>query len=211
MNGQATRIAIVDNDPRALQSLSVSIERLLELATITFAATQGQEALAYCSKVDLWVLDMSLEDLQGPDLCRQLRGSAINATVPVLGVTSFSLGRYRDALIAAGGQALVDKSDDHAIIRAARLLLRGEAFAGFETADNAHRRIQREEEQHQKLTKREQEVIGLISEGMLDSDVAFRLGITQDTVRKHMQHVLHKLGFSTTRQAALYWSNKHSH
>lgn len=52
------------------------------------------------------------------------------------------------------------------------------------------------------LTDREREVLRLISQGSRDRDVAQGLGITEQTVQKHVQNILSKLGVQNRTQAA---------
>lgn len=52
---------------------------------------------------------MSLEGMQGPEVCRRMR--LMDWSTPILGMTSFSLNRYRVPLTAAGAQGLVEKDE----------------------------------------------------------------------------------------------------
>lgn len=71
------RVALVDNDPRALESLSLLIEAKVPTAYVVWTATSGDEAIERCQRNDdnlnLLVLDMSMEGLQGPAICHRIR------------------------------------------------------------------------------------------------------------------------------------------
>jgi two-component system, NarL family, nitrate/nitrite response regulator NarL len=54
------------------------------------------------------------------------------------------------------------------------------------------------------LTNRETEVIGLVTEGCSNKDVALRLGITEDTVKRHLTNIFDKVGMSTRLELALF-------
>jgi DNA-binding NarL/FixJ family response regulator len=54
------------------------------------------------------------------------------------------------------------------------------------------------------LTHRETEVIGLVTEGCSNKDVALRLGITEDTVKRHLTNIFDKVGMSTRLELALF-------
>lgn len=157
------RIALVDNDPRALDSLSAVIACKVPTAYVVWTATSGDEAIERCqdanSNISLLILDMSMEGLQGPATCRRLR--LMGKHMPILGATSFSIKSYRDKLVEA------------------------------ETAPS--------------LTVREEQIISLCAEGMLDREIAERLGISEATIRKHMQSILRKLNCKTSRQAVALW------
>jgi LuxR family maltose regulon positive regulatory protein len=51
------------------------------------------------------------------------------------------------------------------------------------------------------LTRREQEVLGLLAEGASNQDIARSLVISLDTVKKHVSNLLGKLGATSRTQA----------
>lgn len=54
------------------------------------------------------------------------------------------------------------------------------------------------------LTQREIEVIGLVTEGCSNREVALRLTITEDTVKRHLTNIFDKVGMSTRLELALF-------
>jgi DNA-binding NarL/FixJ family response regulator len=52
------------------------------------------------------------------------------------------------------------------------------------------------------LTRREQEIAGLLAEGLSNKEIAGRLVISQRTVETHVDHVLSKLGITSRAQVA---------
>lgn len=67
-----------------------------------------------------------------------------------------------------------------------------------------------EEETSPRLTVREEQIISLCADGMLDREIAERLDISESTVRKHMQGILKKLNCKTARQAVALWVRSHA-
>jgi DNA-binding NarL/FixJ family response regulator len=53
------------------------------------------------------------------------------------------------------------------------------------------------------LTRREREVLRLLSDGMTNAEIAARLFIAPSTVKVHVRHIFEKLGVHTRLQAAL--------
>lgn len=106
------RILMVDNDKRAIEALTALLSKALPNAYVADDVTDGTKALSLCraygNQYDIILLDMSLEGLQGPDICKRIR--LINNSTPILAMTSFSLNRYRNSAIESGAQGLVDKS-----------------------------------------------------------------------------------------------------
>src|SRR5262249_54292646 len=54
-----------------------------------------------------------------------------------------------------------------------------------------------------RLTPREQEILGYLSKGYVDKEVAQRLGISAWTVHGHLQSIFRKLGVHTRTEAAV--------
>jgi DNA-binding CsgD family transcriptional regulator len=55
------------------------------------------------------------------------------------------------------------------------------------------------------LTEREREVAGLVAAGMTNRQVAERLHVTVDTVKKHIANVLRKTGCTSRTRLAVLW------
>lgn len=127
------RIALVDNDPRALDSLSAVIASKVPTAYVVWTATSGCEAIERCQDanghVSLLILDMSMEGLQGPATCRRLR--LMGQRMPILGATSFSINSYRDKLVEAGAQGLVGKENADQLAQIIMRMCNGEVMEGL--------------------------------------------------------------------------------
>ena len=55
-----------------------------------------------------------------------------------------------------------------------------------------------------RLTKRESEVLKQLAFGLTNKDIAKALGISYETVKEHVQHILRKIGVSDRTQAAVW-------
>ena len=132
------------------------------------------------------------------------------ATTTVKGITSFSINSYRSRLMEAGAQGLIGKEDSDQLAKAIERLCGGNVMEGFEPPALANVRIRREEETSPRLTVREEQIISLCADGMLDREIAEQLDISESTVRKHMQGILKKLNCKTARQAVALWVRSHA-
>jgi DNA-binding NarL/FixJ family response regulator len=54
------------------------------------------------------------------------------------------------------------------------------------------------------LSKRERETLTLLAEGLSNSQIAERLGISEKTVRNHLSHLFDKLGVWSRAQAIVF-------
>ena len=58
--------------------------------------------------------------------------------------------------------------------------------------------------QYKTLTKREIEVLKLLSHGLLNKEIAFKLDISEKTVKNHVSNIFKKIEVSDRTQAAVY-------
>lgn len=207
-----TRIAIVDNDRRAADSIVAFLAEHFPPSRLIWCCASGYEAILRCeeseTKPDLLLLDMSLEGLQGTETCQRIRMS--NCDIRILAMTSFSLNHYRNAAIRAGAQGIADKSNDDDLTASIQTIMGNRSAPGFDDPKTAYIRLNRAGTRDN-LSPREHEIINLCAtEGLLDNEIASRLGISTATVRKHLQHVLAKIGAQTSRQAVSLWLTKHN-
>ena len=54
------------------------------------------------------------------------------------------------------------------------------------------------------LTRRENEVLKQLAFGLTNKEIARALGISYETVKEHVQHILRKVGVSDRTQAAVW-------
>jgi DNA-binding NarL/FixJ family response regulator len=59
----------------------------------------------------------------------------------------------------------------------------------------------------EKLTKREQEILALLSKGALYKEISDTLGISVTTVRTHLKHIYEKLHVQSRTEAAVKFLN----
>jgi response regulator RpfG family c-di-GMP phosphodiesterase len=114
---QASTILIVDDEPLGQETLSALLAgHGYHLAF----ASNGQDALAQTAALtpDLILLDVMMPDLNGFDVCRQLRADPRLAEVPIILVTALDDRDARLRGIEAGADDFVSKPFDRAELRA---------------------------------------------------------------------------------------------
>ena len=157
------KILLVDDDKIVIEALTDLFKRILPAVGIVDSATSGVEALElFASNADqyaLVLLDMSLEGMQGPEVCRRMR--LADCSTPILGMTSFSLNRYRVPLAAAGAQGLVGKGDETQLEQAVSRVLSGCFLPGFETPMAAYARLKCDTQAESTLTNMQETIMNL--------------------------------------------------
>jgi DNA-binding NarL/FixJ family response regulator len=163
----------------------------------TREAVSGEEALVAAREEQprLVVLEVCLPDICGYEICRELRDE-FGENLPIVlvsGIRTEPFDRVAGFLIGADDYLAKPFSPDELVARVRRLARRSSPLASGITS---------------KLTRREQEVLLLLSEGLGQMEIASRLFISEKTVGSHIQHILAKLGVRSRAQAvALAYRN----
>ena len=164
------------------------VKELLE--SIGYATTQLTSGAAVLSAVAekrpaAILLDVQLPDLNGYEVCRELRnryGDSI-AIVFISGERTEALDRSGGLLIGADDYLTKPVDPGELIARVTRLVERPRS-----NGDGA-----RSNGKLESLTQREHEVLDLLAEGLRQDEIAARLVISPKTVATHIQRVLGKL------------------
>jgi two-component system, cell cycle response regulator DivK len=93
----------------------ILICRLLEKAGFqTLRAVTGMEGfeMALKERPDFIILDIQLPDIEGTEVLRRIRSSAIGKTISVIAMTSYAMSGDREKLLAAGCDGYIEKPID---------------------------------------------------------------------------------------------------
>ncbi len=147
-----------------------------------------------------------MPELDGVSAMQELRGRGSASRVIVL--TSFlDDDRLMPAIEAGAAGYLLKDVEPAELARAVRAAHAGEAIIDPTAAARlVHTIAQRQRSpvsDHERLTRREREVLELIAGGRSNKRIAAELGISEKTVKNHVGHLLEKLGVADRTQAAL--------
>src|SRR5829696_245655 len=180
-------------------------------------ASTGQEAVEMCRRLepDLVLMDVRMPEMDGITATRQIKRE--RPGVSVLMVTMHENPDYLLEALDAGaaGYVLKDTPADR-LINAVHRTLDGESALNQELATRLLRQLA-EEKQHDKssrpsqprepledaLTPRETEVLGLLTTGQTNQQIAQTLSISKGTAKVHVERIIRKLGVSDRTQAAV--------
>ncbi|MCI1901876.1 MAG: response regulator transcription factor [Bifidobacteriaceae bacterium] len=217
------KIAIVDNDPLTLRTLTEAMPRIIKHGTVIWSALDGAAAVRQCSEPDkvpsILLVDISLNSMTGMDVCRAIR--LVNGTLPILLITAFPLERYIRAACDAGAQGIVGKADVKTLRCAVCTLLKGGVWGSvdathegpmpsFEVPAIAFIRLRREyieqSETHTvELSAHEARVLELCAQGLSLTSVAREFHVTPSTARTLAKRARQKLGATSLSQAVVLW------
>lgn len=158
---------------------------------------------------DVILMDLVMEVMDGIESTKKILGEWPKAKILI--VTSFIDDEKVYPAIQAGASGyLLKTSTAREIADAIRATQRGERVLEPEvTTKIVQQATKPRKELHEDLTKREQEVLLLISEGKSNQEIADQLFITLKTVKTHVSNILAKLEVEDRTQAAIYAFKHH--
>ena len=158
---------------------------------------------------DVILMDLVMEVMDGIESTKKILGEWPAAKILI--VTSFIDDEKVYPAIQAGASGyLLKTSTAREIADAIRATQRGERVLEPEvTTKIVQQATEPRKELHEDLTKREQEVLLLISEGKSNQEIADQLFITLKTVKTHVSNILAKLEVEDRTQATIYAFKHH--
>jgi DNA-binding NarL/FixJ family response regulator len=171
-------------------------------------AASGNEALRMAkeSQPDVMLLDIRMPDGDGLSALQQIKQE--HPELPVLMLSTYDNPTYVSRAVTLGASGYILKgSGREKLLQSIRAAAEGEAtwtreemrrMTGAMAAPRAAGDLEAA------LTQRETEVLTHLAHGLTNKQIADRLGISYETVKEHVQHILRKIGVADRTQAAVW-------
>lgn len=192
------------------QVVRLGLKNILEGTgvVVTAEATSGEEVLekVAAEKPDVVLMDVRMPKGDGLHVLGRLKLDY--PELPIILFSSYDNPTYIARAVALGAAAYVLKHDTRErLLETIQLAVRGESAWTREelrrvTGALATPRVVSDVEVP--LTQRESEVLRQLANGLTNKEIALALGISYETVKEHVQHILRKIGVSDRTQAAVW-------
>ena len=200
------RILIAD-DHEVVRSGLKSLVAATDIEVVA-EASSGEEAIRLADehKPDVVLLDIRMPDGDGLTALGRIRLE--HPDMPVIMLSTYDNPTYIARAVALGASGyLLKGSSRERLFDAIHKVAKGEsAWARDElrrvSGALATPRVSADIEVP--LTKRESEVLRQLAYGLTNKEIAQALGISYETVKEHVQHILRKVGVSDRTQAAVW-------
>ncbi len=198
---QPIRVMLVDDHTMVRRGLATFLKVFDDLQ-LAGEAESGEAAIQLCAEVkpDVILMDMVLPVMDGATATRVIRQQFPH--VQVIALTSFKEGDLIKNALESGaiGYLLEDVSADE-LAGAIRAAHSGHTTLSPEVAQALVQTVQQPSMPDFDLTERECEVLDLMVEGLNNTQIARKLGISPSTIKSHVSNILSKLGAASRTEA----------
>jgi DNA-binding NarL/FixJ family response regulator len=201
------RLVIVDDHPLVRRGLCELFGEEADIEVVD-AVGNGERAVStvLAQQPDVVLMDLSMPGMDGIEATRRLL--AVRPETPVVMLSSFDdHERVMEALDSgAVGYILKDAESDE-LLRGVRAAASGDSPLSPRAA-RALLTARRGRRPFEELTVRELDVLRLVARSLSNKQIAWRLSISEKTVKAHMTSIFGRIGVGDRTQAAL-WAQRH--
>ena len=167
----------------------------------------GREAIkaAVIDKPDVIIMDLAMPDTDGFTATAEINRVAPEVAVLVLTMSDDDITITKAMRAGARGYLLKGATKEE-ILRAVTAVADGQAIFGPAVAQRVLARLATpftDEDPFPQLTRREHDVLSLLAQGLSNSAIADRLGLSLKTVNNNTSSIFNKLNVATRTEAEI--------
>ena len=201
------RVLITDDQTLFRSGLAKLLEADKRIEVIGEAG-DGEEAIEMVDSMspNVVLMDLKMPNLDGVEATARI--TQAHPEVKVLVLTTFDADNHFIQALKAGASGYVLKdSEPDAIVSSILAVVSGERVMATAVANRVLDMLTgtvTPKEFYDGLTPREIEILKLLAAGMANKQIAYKLKISEKTVRNHVSNTYEKLGIYDRSQAVLY-------
>lgn len=201
-DGPAIRIIIADDHAIFRDGLRRLLASEKDFAVVGEAA-DGEQAISLTRqlKPDILLLDLAMPRKPGMETLREL--AELKLPVHVILLTAAIHPFEVSCALQLGARGVVLKaSPPELLLKSIRAVSEGQHWVASEVLSD-WARIAEEPTGAAALTSREMEIVSAIRSGSSNREIAQKLSISEETVKRHLSNIFAKLGVSSRLELAL--------
>ena len=200
------QVLIADEQPLFREALALAVARAFVGALVTEADSTESlfDALARNRKFDLVLLDVELPGAQSFSALVQVR--AAFSAVPIVVISGRKEHGIVSRAVAHGASGFIPKRFGVDTLRDAVLkVMDGDVWIppDVDLSSAADPEMTRLRDRLVTLTPQQVRVLMMLSQGLLNKQIAYELGVSEATIKAHVSAILQKLGVESRTQAVI--------
>lgn len=202
-----TTVFIVDDHAVVREGVRSLLDASGEFVVVGEAATADAALTGIIrTKPEIAIVDVRLPGGDGIEIVREVRSREIGTRCLILTSFSNETAFFQSVVAGAMGYTIKDSVPDE-LLEACRKIAAGESLITQKTLDDVRSRAMTPPDDDRflsDLTPQERRILGYITEGLTNGEIAENLHLAEKTVRNYVSNVLTKLGLKNRTQAAVY-------
>ncbi|WP_167607749.1 response regulator transcription factor [Maribellus sediminis] len=207
---EKTKIIIVD-DHKIFRDGLILLLSNFDFVSVVGQAANGEEFLELIENVapDIVLMDINMPKMNGIEATKQALKKY--PELKVIALTSFADDEYIEQMISAGVEGyMLKRSDIEDFEKAIKKVAAGGSYFSSEIikviSRNLHKDKERKsgEQQFEKFTLREKEILDLICKGLNNEQIAERIHLSPKTIEKHKSNLFQKTETFNTVNLVIY-------
>ena len=201
------RVVVADDQTLFRSGLAHLLNESPDIQVVGEAA-DGQQAIDLVRKLkpNVVLMDLKMPRVDGIEATRRI--VAEYPDVKVLVLTTFDIDSYvlQALRVGANGYVLKDSTPE-SVVRSILTVMAGDRVMASAVANRVIDLVtgnSTSKDFYDGLTMREIDILKMIAKGMANKQIAFRLKISEKTVRNHITAIYEKLDIYDRAQAAIY-------
>jgi two-component system, NarL family, response regulator LiaR len=209
MTASSIRVLLVDDHTVVRSGLGAVLEASDDM-TLAGEAGDGEQAVRLCEQIQP---DVVLMDILMPKMDGLAATAAIHRLWPqirIIALTSYKEKEYIEGILKAGAMSYLLKNvSADELITAIHRAMDGKPSLSPEAAQVLIQKVNQPPDPACEMTRREQEILELLADGLSNSEIALHLAVSQSTVKYHVSHILSKLGVTNRTEAVTLALKQH--
>ena len=200
------KILIADDHALFRDGLGMRLEQLYPNMIILQASNFGQvlKILEEDKQINLIILDLDMPDMLWETGLAAIRQKAKDARFVVVSASE-DIRNIRKALNEGACGYIPKRSDPKILSRALQLILDGGTYLPPEllSATTPTENKSEAKSKNKTLTARQMQVLKLIAQGLSNKQIAYEMGVSEATVKLHINALLRAIGVTNRTQAVI--------
>lgn len=198
------KILIADDHALFRDGLSMNLEKLAPNAVVSQAAdfVQAQKIAASEPNLNLIIVDLDMPGMKWEDGLRELRKAAPEARVVILSASDENKNVKKALELGVAGY-ISKRMDTKVLNSALKLIIDGGTYLPPSIMEAGNAGVLGRRTNGKRLTARQSEVLSYVAEGMSNKQIAYEMGVSEATVKLHINALLRAIGATNRTQAVI--------
>ena len=207
------KLILVEDESLFRRGLSELLTHCYDFVVLGTVGTIEELHALMPEQPDLLVMDLRVKPMDGLSMLAQMRTEGFTTPVVMLTMSASEVDLTNAIHAGVRGYLLKDMVPEE-VVDAIHRVAAGELVVAPAMAIKMIELLRGEQPEHiakntlDLLTRREREIMQLLSRGESNKSIAMTLDISYDTVKQHVRHILNKLNLSSRVKAAVLFAKE---